>query len=117
MKVPSTSNLEILIWVKSVFRRSSKLSSDCVNQQCHSDKKIKTMRRQQAHKVSHLMAEGNLEHLPIHQGSRAVVPCPRGLPSETTRKTDWLTRHERKRDSDGALFWREHGMSVQKGRT
>ena len=82
--------------------------------------KIKTMRRQQAHKVSHLMARGNLEHLPIHQGSWAVVPCPRGLPGETTRKTHWLTRHERKRDSDGALFWREHGMSVQKkkkGRT
>ena len=79
--------------------------------------KIKTMRRQQAHKVSHLMARWNLEHLPIYQGSWAVVPCPRGLPGETTRMTDWLTRHERKRDSDGALFWREHGMSVQKGRT
>ena len=64
--------------------------------------------------MSHLMARGNLEHLPIHEGSCAVIPCPRGLPGETTRKTDWLTRHERKRDSDGALFWREHGMSVQK---
>ena len=79
--------------------------------------------RQPAAQDVTLIDKGNLEHdmsnCQLKKRSWSVIPCSRDLPGKTqsssSKKTARFTRHVGKRDSTGALSWREHIGSIQKG--
>ena len=123
VKVPSTSNLEILTWVNACTEEV---------QHCRQIAAIKTviLTENQSHEtlegsgklVAHnvkLKAKGILEHeQPPIQGRSWSIPCSRDLPqmaqSSVSNKTARLTKHPGKRDRTGALPWREYIGSIQK---
>ena len=111
MKVPGTRDPETSIWVKCVHRRSPLLSSDCSTQYCHSDRKMKAMRRPKAqgnlwHRTSHVKANGHLGHEqpPIQGRSWSIVPCSRHLPEMTQSGLSNKTARFTTRDYMGAIL-------------
>ena len=102
VKVPSTNNLDMLVWVKACTGGLGKSAANGVT----------------------LRAQGDLrqQHLPIHKRIWSIVPCSQDLPDGVhpgfSKETAFLTRHAEKRESDGHHHGKNtFGLSTSRART
>ena len=124
VKVPSTGNPETLVWVnactdevqncRQIAAINTVIPTENKNGETSEDS------REPVAQIVTLIAKGKIEHEqpPIHGRSWSVVPCSRDLPEKTqsglSKKEARLTRHARKRESEGAPLFKETARTWRK---
>ena len=118
MKVPSTNNSELSVWVHSCTDevqncRQIAATNTVILKEYQNDETSESSGKRAAKGVT-FKAKGDLEqeHQPIHNIIWSIAPCRRDTPDNVhpgfSKKTAFLTRHSEKRESDGAFSWTAH---------
>ena len=126
MKVPSTNNLEMLVWVNArtdeVHKCRLIAATNKVNLKENQNNETSKSSKKLAAKGVTSRAKVSLEqeYLPVHERIWSNVPCSPDTPDNVhpgfSKKTAFMTRHSERPQSDGALPWTEYtsGFSISR---